>query len=115
MSRDVSNRVPGLLGLARRAGGVAPGTEAARQAIRSGQARLVIVAGDVSPAQSAKIRRTLLGRAVPHASWGSRGELGAALGLAPLSAVAVTHRRLAAEMLEELEALAGTVVSGAEG
>ena len=42
------NRVMQLLGLARRAGAVAPGTEAVRQAIRGGHARLVLFAADAS-------------------------------------------------------------------
>ncbi|MGE0159266.1 MAG: L7Ae/L30e/S12e/Gadd45 family ribosomal protein [Gemmatimonadales bacterium] len=109
------SRVTGLLGLARRAGGVAVGTEAAREAIRAGHARLVLVAQDAAPAQSAKMRRTLAGHAVPHAAWGSRGELGAAVGVAPLSAVAVTHAELAAQMLSVLEPRAQSpVVTGVE-
>lgn len=104
-----ANRISGLLGLARRAGGVVPGTEAVREAIRAGRARLVLMAQDASPAQSDKVLRTLAGRPAPHASWGSREELGTAVGLAPLSAVAVTNPDLAAEMLEELG-----VVHGAE-
>jgi ribosomal protein L7Ae-like RNA K-turn-binding protein len=103
------------LGLARRAGGVAAGTEAAREAIRTGEARLVLLARDAAPAQSAKVRRTLAGRPAPHAAWGSRAELGAVLGLAPVSVVAVTHAKLAAEMLSELEHGADlAVVHGAE-
>lgn len=101
-SRDVS-RASGLLGLARRAGGVVVGTEAAREVIRAGDARLVVVARDVSPAQSAKVRRTLAGYPVRQVSWGSKEDLGAAVGLPPVSVVAVTHPRLAAELLEVLE------------
>lgn len=108
------SRVPGLLGLARRAGGVAAGTEAVREAIRDGQARLVVVATDASPAQSAKVRRTLAGHPARLVAWGSRSELGAAVGLAPLSAVAVTHSRLAAEMLELLESRTVESYSGVE-
>jgi len=102
------------LGLARRAGGVAAGTEAVREAIRAGQAGLVVVATDASPTQSAKIRRTLAGHPVHHVSWGSQAELGAAVGLAPLSAVAVTHPRLAVQMLELLESRTVESFSGVE-
>ena len=112
---DVS-RASGLLGLARRAGGVAVGTEAAREAIRAGDARLVVVAQDVSPVQSAKVRRTLAGHPIRQVSWGRKEDLGAALGLPPTSVVAVTHPRLAAELLEVLEPRSATVesFSGAE-
>jgi ribosomal protein L7Ae-like RNA K-turn-binding protein len=113
-SESTESRVPGLLGLARRAGGIAAGTEAVREAIRAGKARLVVVATDVSPAQSAKVRRTLAGHPVRNVAWGSRSELGAAVGLAPLSAVAVTHARLAAEMLELLETRTAESYSGVE-
>jgi ribosomal protein L7Ae-like RNA K-turn-binding protein len=108
------SRVSGLLGLARRAGGVVAGTEAVREAIRAGEARLVVVASDASPAQSAKTRRTLAGHPVPHVTWGTRAELGGAVGLAPLSAVAVTHPRLAAEMLELVESKTVESFSGVE-
>jgi ribosomal protein L7Ae-like RNA K-turn-binding protein len=97
------SRASGLLGLARRAGGLVVGTEAAREAIRAGDARLIVVAQDVSPVQSAKVRRTLAGHPVRQVSWGTKEDLGAAVGLPPVSVVAVTHPRLAAELLDVLE------------
>ena len=97
-----TNKVMQLLGLARRAGAVAPGTEAVRQAIRGGKARLVLFAGDASQGQLDKIGRTLHARPVPRARLGDRNMLGAAVGLAPLSAVAVTDTSLAEQVLTEL-------------
>jgi len=93
-----------LLGLARRAGAVAHGTEGVRQSIRVGEARLVLLAGDASPAQLDKIRRTMRSRPVPEVSIGDRVGLGAAVGLAPISAVAVTSSPLADRVLAELGA-----------
>jgi ribosomal protein L7Ae-like RNA K-turn-binding protein len=93
-----------LLGLARRAGAVAPGTDAVRRAIREGEARLVLMARDASSVQMEKVRTTLHDRAIPQAVLGDRDTLGAALGLAPLSAVAVTSAPLAERLLRELEA-----------
>ena len=112
-----ANKVFGLLGLARRAGGVAPGTEAVRQAIRDGEARLVLLATDASRAQIEKVQRTLAGRPqVPHAVVGDRGTLGAALGLAPVTAVAVTHAAIAEKMRTELEGSGSALVAaGLEG
>ena len=75
-----------LLGLARRAGAVAPGTDATRRAIRRGEARLVLMAGDASRVQLDKIRATL----------------GAAIGKAPVAAVAVTDESLATRLLQDL-------------
>lgn len=104
-----------LLGLARRAGALAPGTEAVREAIRGGDAKLVLLAEDASPVQLDKIRRTLRKRAVPQASLGDRVTLGTAIGREPVSAVAVTSGPLAERMVEELGhvlPLRGVVVAG---
>lgn len=97
-----ASRVYQLLGLARRAGAVAHGTEAVREAIRNGEARLVVLAADASPAQLEKVRRTLGNRPVPQASLGDRAALGVAVGVAPVSAVAVTNASLADRVSVEL-------------
>jgi len=97
-----------LLGLARRAGAVATGTEAVRQAVRGGQARLVLFAGDASPVQVEKVEKALNRHAVPRARLGDRASLGAAVGHAPLSAVAVTSASLAGQVAVEL----GELVEG---
>jgi ribosomal protein L7Ae-like RNA K-turn-binding protein len=92
-----------LLGLARRAGAVAPGTDAVRRAIREGEARLVLIAGDASSTQVAKVRTTMHDKAIPQVILGDRNTLGAALGLGPLTAVAVTSGSLAEKLVRELE------------
>ncbi|HUF76920.1 MAG TPA: ribosomal L7Ae/L30e/S12e/Gadd45 family protein [Longimicrobiales bacterium] len=100
MSRASS--VYGLLGLARRAGAIVPGTAAVRDSVRSGEAKLVLLAGDASVAQLDKVRRILEKRSVPQVSLGDRAALGAAVGTGPISAVAVTSTPLAGRMLTEL-------------
>lgn len=79
-----------LLGLARRAGSVAPGTDAARRAAREGEARLILMARDASSVQLEKVRSVLNNRPIPWAILGDRATLGAAVGLGPISALAVT-------------------------
>jgi ribosomal protein L7Ae-like RNA K-turn-binding protein len=101
------------LGLARRAGGVVTGTEAVREALREGRARLVLSAQDASPSQLEKLRRTLAGHPAPHVEWGTREELGAAVGRESLASVAVTHAALAASLLTAVRA-AEPAVNGAE-
>lgn len=91
-----------LLGLAMRAGGVAAGVEATRQAIRSGEAGLVLVAGDGAPGQTEKVRRTLAGSGVPHLETESAEAMGAAVGRPPLTAVAVTDASLAGALRRAL-------------
>jgi len=113
-----ANNVYQLLGLARRAGAVVHGTEAVRESIRSGEAKLVLLAGDAARGQLDKVQRTLAGRAVPRASVGDRAGLGAALGVGPITAVAVTSDSLAdrvsAELLDDEPGMAGAVEAAAE-
>lgn len=91
-----------LLGLARRAGAVAVGAEAVREAVRAGDARLVVMAGDASPVQLEKIRKAMRAHSIPQAILGDRDALGAAVGCAPLSAVAVVSDSFAKRLLSEL-------------
>ena len=91
-----------LLGLARRAGAVAPGTDAARRSIRRGEARLVLMARDASGVQLNKIRKELNSRSIPQVTLGDRATLGAAIGKAPVAAIAVTDESLATRLLQDL-------------
>ena len=92
-----------ILGLARRAGAVASGTDATRRSIRQADARLVLMAEDASPAQLDKIKRTMRHRMVPQVFLGDRATLGAAIGRAPIAAVAVTDASLAGRLLESVD------------
>ena len=110
-----SSKVYGLLGLARRAGGAVPGVEAVRQSVRDGRARLVVLATDASAAQLEKVERTLAGRPTPRVSFGDQSGLGAALGLAPVSAVAVTNTAFAEQILAELAQVSDVALTAVEG
>ena len=109
------NSVYRLLGLARRAGAVAPGTAAVRRAIQGGEARLVLLAEDASDVQMEKIRKSLRVTPIPQARLGDRTSLGAAIGLSPISAVAVTNAPLADQVLAELASVGVSGALGAEG
>jgi len=91
-----------LLGLARRAGAVAPGTDLARRAVRRGEARLILMAGDASSVQLDKIRTVLGNRPIPQVILGDRATLGAAVGRGPISAVAVTSASFAEQLQRRL-------------
>lgn len=93
-----------LLGLARRAGAVAPGTDATRRSIRRGEARLILMARDASSVQMDKIRKLIVKRPIPQAVLGDRATLGAAIGKGPTSAIAVTDESFAKLLLDDLEA-----------
>ena len=91
-----------LLGLARRAGCVAPGTDAARRAVREGEARLILMADDASSVQLDKIRSLMKNRPISWGTLGDRATLGAAVGRGPVSAVAVTADSFADQLKAKL-------------
>ncbi len=96
-----------FLGLARRAGAIAPGMEAVRRAIRDGEACLVVTAEDASRLQLKKIESKVHERAIPRVILGDRNTLGEAVGTGPLSAIAVTDQSFARQLAERLESRAG--------
>lgn len=91
-----------LLGLARRAGAVAAGTQRAREAVRSDRAKLLLVAGDAAELQRQKVERIALKKGVPKVIVADRVALGAAVGGPPLSAIAVTEAGFAQRLMERL-------------
>jgi ribosomal protein L7Ae-like RNA K-turn-binding protein len=100
--------VYGLLGLAMRAGKLAPGQEQALQVIRRGRAHLVILAADAS----ANTKKVFYDKGayyrVPVREKGSMERLGSALGLGPRAAVAVTDSSFARNMLEKMDQRKGS-------
>ena len=89
--------------------------DAARRAVREGRARLVLIAEDASAAQLKKIKGLLEHRPVPCRVAGGRDELGAAVGAAGLSAVAITRSEFAEPLLRQLPDDGATVVHEASG
>jgi len=100
--RGGRSEVLALLGLARRAGAVAAGTDATREAVRRGIARLVILAEDGAETQRQKVLPLLQARGVPWEELGSMQEVGEALGRGPLAAVALTSEGFAGEIRKRL-------------
>ncbi len=99
--RRTSN-VLSVLGLARRAGAVVHGTMAVRAALQDGRALLVVVAQDASAKQLVKVTRLAEHRGVPLRTVARQEELGRAIGVAPVSALAVTEEAFAGRLLESL-------------
>jgi ribosomal protein L7Ae-like RNA K-turn-binding protein len=93
-----------FLGMARRAGALAYGTGSTRRALKEGRARLILFAQDASETQRDKVMKLLRHGTTPRATIGTRQALGLALGSAPVSAVAVTDREFAKELLVRLSA-----------
>ena len=72
-----------------------PGTERVRDSVRAGEARLVLVASDLTETGRDKLIPVAEGRGVPYVVRYTRAELGGAVGKGPLAAVAVTDRGFA--------------------
>jgi ribosomal protein L7Ae-like RNA K-turn-binding protein len=99
-----------LLGMARRAGAVASGTGSTRRAVKEGRARLVLFAQDASETQRDKVMNLLRHGQTPRVTVGTREALGSAVGSAPVSAVAVTDKGFAKELVARLGAESGIPV-----
>lgn len=84
-----------LLGLSRRAGKLAAGDWATRDAMRSGHARLVILAETAGAATARKFSGLCREAGVPLYQFGTAEELGHAVGLDPKAVLAVTGAEIA--------------------
>jgi ribosomal protein L7Ae-like RNA K-turn-binding protein len=78
------------LGLAMRAGKLATGEDIVLDAVRSGKAKLVILAEDASANTRKKVQDKCGYYQVPIIEQGSRGELGSSIGKAERVMIAVT-------------------------
>ena len=91
-----------LLGIAQRAGAIVKGTDAARRALRKGEARLLVLAEDGSETQRRKVLPLARAKGVPWRIVGDRAELGSAVGSGPLTVVGVTGPSFAKELQKRL-------------
>lgn len=93
-----------LLGLSMRAGRVRSGAFATEQAIRSGEAVLVILSEDASENTKKKISDMCRYRSIPLILYGTMDELGEAIGKGPRSNLALCDEGLAAGIQKHIEA-----------
>lgn len=91
----MTDRVLSGLSLAAKAGKVRSGEVAAGQALRSGNASLLVIAGDASENTKKKFRNLAKTCRVPVMEYGDRASLGGAIGKEFRSAAAVTDEGLA--------------------
>lgn len=98
-----SKKVLGILGLAMKAGTVLSGEFMTEQAIRSGEAKLVIVASDASDNTKKKFRNSCQFYHVPYAQWGEKEVMGNAIGKQFRASLAVTDKGLAKSIGNNLD------------
>ncbi len=100
----MKKRILNMLGLAKRAGRIKSGSFSVETALRSREAKLVILAEDTAPGIRKLITDKAAFRKTPILIWGSKDELGKALGQTDRSCLALTDDNFAgriAEMIEE--------------
>jgi ribosomal protein L7Ae-like RNA K-turn-binding protein len=98
-----NNKFYSNLGLAMRAGKVITGEDGIVSALKSGHAKLVIMAEDASANTSKKLVDKCSHYGVPVISFGTRSELGGSIGKAERVAVAITDAGFAANLKKALE------------
>ncbi len=84
-----------LLGFARRARKVVVGATGASVSVRRGNARLIVLACDLSAHTQSKMMAQAAGAGVEVVSFGTKRELGQALGRDEAGVVVVTDARIA--------------------
>ncbi len=105
--RSAPPRWMAVLGLAQRARALASGREAAERAIRSGEARLVVLATDAPQAVAEHLTEACRRRSVLCVRPGKKADLGSATGRTPRTVIAVTDANLAHALAVSLPPSAG--------
>ena len=95
MKMTAANKVLSRLGLAMRAGKLSSGEEIVLKAIRSGEAKLVLLSGDASENTRKKIADKCASYGIPLLIGFTRHELGAAVGKPERVIFAVTDKGFA--------------------
>lgn len=99
----MSNKVLSLLGLAQRAGKIVSGDESVLAAVRAGEARLVLLATDAAANARKKYTDKCRSYGVRLVEFGTRDQLGHALGKRERVVVAVNDDGFARLALASLE------------
>lgn len=97
------SKVFGTLGLAMKSGNVASGEFMTEQAIRSGEAKLVIVAEDASDNTKKKFRNSCRFYHIPMAVVGNKDVLGNAIGKEFRASLAVLDQGFATSICKNLD------------
>ena len=98
-----SDGILSLLGIAKRGGFVVSGEFATEKAVKTGAAMLVIIAADASDNTRKKFTDKCTFYEVPIYFYGSKEELGHALGCEVRTSVAVTDEGLANALIRKLD------------
>ena len=96
------DKISGLLGIAKKSGNVKSGEFAVEQAVKSGEAKLVIVSSDASDNTKKLFNDKCAYYEIPIIEALDKNSLGRALGTDVRSSAAVTDEGLAKAILEKI-------------
>ncbi|NLJ34064.1 MAG: 50S ribosomal protein L7ae [Firmicutes bacterium] len=91
-----------LLGLAQRAGKVVSGQFACEQAMRRGQAHLILLATDAAPNTREKFIGLCKRKGIPYLSWNLKGEMGFIIGKPQRAVVAIIDENFATALAQAI-------------
>ena len=94
------DRITSYLGLAMRAGKLASGDENVLKAIRSGKAKLVLIAADASVNTKGKFRDKCQSYDTPYMEYGTREMLGASIGKSARAVISIQEKGFADMILK---------------
>ena len=100
----IMTKAMGLLGLAKRAGKVASGESACKEAVRFGSSHLILIACDASANTTKNITDSCKYYDVPYASVGTKESLGHAIGNEYNAVVSVNDEGFANGILKHIQA-----------
>ena len=96
----MNSKVATLLGFASKAKKLVSGESAVEAILKKGQARLLVLAADISPNLHRKYALWAEDLSVPILCMGTKQELGIAMGMSPRSVIAVTDDNFAKSILD---------------
>lgn len=99
-----------LLGLARRAGKLAPGENQVSLAMRREQAAMLIIAEDAGASVYRKYHLWAQDLEVPLVTIGTKASLGHAIGMGPHAVLAILDKDFGARILDEMRTSSGGII-----
>lgn len=99
-----------LLGLARRAGKMAPGENQVTQAMKREQVRLLIIAEDAGPSLYRKYHLWAQDLDIPLVRIGTKVALGHAIGMGPHAVIAILDKDFSGRILDEMRKSSGGII-----
>ena len=107
-----NKKILALLGIARKAGKTASGETGAEAAVKSGEAKLLLVSADASANTKKKFYDKCTYRSIPIYLFGKKEELGHAIGKEMCASLAILDSGLAEALVKQIRLNGGSEYEG---